>query len=131
MAGAARRGAAVARTAVATARRASVLERWLDMGRVLVVGTAVGAAEAVAGTRPLALTVSLVLEEGLDADVLRGEVEAIAAAARDAGVEVVAGDTKVVERGRAESMYVCTTGLGTRDERAPRGSPLRPRAVRE
>jgi hydrogenase expression/formation protein HypE len=82
---------------------------------------------AVAGARPLALTVSLVLEEGLEADALRHEVEAMAAAARAAGVEVVAGDTKVVERGHADSMYICTTGLGRRDPRA-RVSPagLRP-----
>jgi hydrogenase expression/formation protein HypE len=73
---------------------------------------------AVAGARPMALTVSLVLEEGLDADVLRGEVEAIAAAARAAEVEVVAGDTKVVERGHADEMYICTAGLGRLDGRA-------------
>lgn len=73
---------------------------------------------AVSGARPLALTLSLVLEEGLGADELRHEVEAIAAAAREAGVNVVAGDTKVVERGHADAMYVCTTGVGLVDERA-------------
>src|SRR4051812_24580477 len=73
---------------------------------------------AVGGARPLALTLSLVLEEGLDSDVLRAEVAAIAAAATAAGVRVVAGDTKVVERGHADGMYVCTTGLGRRDPRA-------------
>jgi hydrogenase expression/formation protein HypE len=73
---------------------------------------------AAAGARPLALTVSLVLEEGLDADVLRGEVEAIASAALAADVEVVAGDTKVVERGHADEMYICTAGLGRLDGRA-------------
>jgi hydrogenase expression/formation protein HypE len=82
---------------------------------------------AAAGARPLALTASLVLEEGLAADELRAEVEAIAAAARAADVEVIAGDTKVVERGHADGMYICTTGLGRRDPRA-RLSPaaLRP-----
>jgi hydrogenase expression/formation protein HypE len=82
---------------------------------------------AVSGARPLALTLSLVLEEGLGADVLRAEVEAIAAAARVADVEIVAGDTKVVERGHADELYVCTTGIGRRDPRA-RLSPdaLRP-----
>src|ERR1700730_4651285 len=73
---------------------------------------------AVAGARPLALTLSLVLEEGLGAEELRAEVEAIAAAADLAEVRVVAGDTKVVERGRCDSMYVCTTGLGRLDPRA-------------
>jgi hydrogenase expression/formation protein HypE len=73
---------------------------------------------AVSGARPVALSLSLVLEEGLPADVLRAEVEAIAGAAGDAGVEVVTGDSKVVERGHADSLYVCTTGVGRRDPRA-------------
>jgi hydrogenase expression/formation protein HypE len=73
---------------------------------------------AAAGARPQALTVSMILEEGLDADVLRAEVEAIASAASAAGVEVVAGDTKVVERGHADQMYLCTTGVGMVDPRA-------------
>jgi hydrogenase expression/formation protein HypE len=73
---------------------------------------------AVAGARPQALTLSMILEEGLDADVLRAEVEAIASAAAVAGVEVVAGDTKVVERGHADQMYLCTTGVGMVDPRA-------------
>ncbi|MDX6618772.1 MAG: hydrogenase expression/formation protein HypE, partial [Gaiellales bacterium] len=82
---------------------------------------------AMAGARPLALTLSLVLEEGLSADDLRAEVEAIARAAEAAGVEIVAGDTKVVERGRCDSMYVTTTGLGRIDPRASLAtSSLRP-----
>jgi hydrogenase expression/formation protein HypE len=58
--------------------------------------------------------------------VLRAEVEAIAAAAEAAGVRIMAGDTKVVERGHADGMYVCTTGVGARDPRAE----LSPGAVR-
>jgi hydrogenase expression/formation protein HypE len=81
---------------------------------------------ASAGARPLALTLSLVLEEGLEAGALRAEVEAIARAAEAAEVQIVAGDTKVVERGHADAMYVCTTGLGVRDPRAR----LSPRALR-
>ncbi|MGH2969717.1 MAG: hydrogenase expression/formation protein HypE [Solirubrobacteraceae bacterium] len=73
---------------------------------------------AVAGARPLALTVAMILEEGLDSGVLRAEVEAIAQAAAAAGVEVVAGDTKVVERGHADQMYLTTTGVGHPDPRA-------------
>jgi hydrogenase expression/formation protein HypE len=73
---------------------------------------------AVAGARPLALSLSLILEEGLEADVLRAEVEAIAAAARAAGVSIVTGDTKVVQRGHADQLYICTTGVGQRDPRA-------------
>jgi hydrogenase expression/formation protein HypE len=81
---------------------------------------------AVAGAHPLALTLSLVLEEGLGADELRAEVEAIATAAERADVRVVAGDTKVVERGRCDSMYICTTGFGHVDPRAA----LSPTALR-
>ena len=73
---------------------------------------------AVAGARPLALSLALILEEGLDADVLRAEVAAMARAAATAGVTIASGDTKVVERGHADGMYVCTTGVGVRDPRA-------------
>ncbi|MDQ4049736.1 MAG: hydrogenase expression/formation protein HypE, partial [Actinomycetota bacterium] len=73
---------------------------------------------AVSGAKALALTLSMVLEEGLDTEVLRQEVDAIARAAREADVEIVGGDTKVVERGLADSMYLCTAGVGLRDPRA-------------
>lgn len=73
---------------------------------------------AMAGARASALTVSMILEEGLDSDVLRAEVQAIAAAAAQAGVEIVGGDTKVVERGAADQMYLCTTGVGAVDSRS-------------
>jgi hydrogenase expression/formation protein HypE len=73
---------------------------------------------AVSGARPLALSLSLILEEGLDADVLRAEVDAIARAAEAAGVRIVTGDTKVVERGHCDQMYICTTGVGELDPRA-------------
>jgi hydrogenase expression/formation protein HypE len=82
---------------------------------------------AVSGARPLALSLSLILEEGLDTEVLRAEVQAIAATAVAAGVEIIAGDTKVVERGHADGMYVCTTGIGASDPRASLSpSALRP-----
>ena len=73
---------------------------------------------AVAGARPLALSLALVLEEGLDAETLKAEINAIATAAAAAGVQIVTGDTKVVERGHADGMYVTTTGVGRRDPRA-------------
>lgn len=73
---------------------------------------------AVSGAKPLTLTLAMVLEEGLDTKVLRQEVEAIARAAREAEVEIVGGDTKVVERGLADSMYLATAGIGLRDPRA-------------
>jgi hydrogenase expression/formation protein HypE len=81
---------------------------------------------AMAGARPLALTLAMILEEGLDADVLRAEVDAIARAATAAGVAVVSGDTKVVERGHADQMYLATTGVGVPDPRAS----LSPAALR-
>jgi hydrogenase expression/formation protein HypE len=80
---------------------------------------------AMSGARPLALSLSLILEEGLESDELRAEVAAIASAAAAAEVQIVAGDTKVVERGHADKMYVCTTGVGRID---PRGS-LSPAAL--
>jgi hydrogenase expression/formation protein HypE len=73
---------------------------------------------AVVGARPLKLSLSLILEEGLDTELLRAEVEAIANTAHRAGVEIVTGDTKVVERGHADGMYICTAGVGQRDPRA-------------
>ena len=71
---------------------------------------------AVSGARPVALSAALVLEEGLAADVLEAEVSAMATAARAADVHIIAGDTKVVERGKCDSMYVVTTGIGVIDE---------------
>ena len=81
---------------------------------------------AVSGARPLALTLAVVLEEGLPADVLSREVATIARAAAAAGVHIVEGDTKVVERGHADGMYICTTGIGQLDSRAS----LSPAAMR-
>src|SRR4051812_118701 len=73
---------------------------------------------AMAGARPLARSLPPLLEGGLAADDLRAEVAAIARAAQEAEVSVVTGDTKVVERGHADGMYITTTGLGRRDPRA-------------
>jgi hydrogenase expression/formation protein HypE len=67
---------------------------------------------AVSGARPLAITAAFVIEEGLAGDVLRAEVQAMAAAGARAEVPIVAGDTKVVERGKADGMYITTTGVG-------------------
>ena len=72
---------------------------------------------AVSGAKQLALTLGLILEEGLDTAILRQEVEAIASAAQAADVQIIGGDTKVVERGLADSMYMCTAGVGLRDPR--------------
>lgn len=73
---------------------------------------------AMAGAKPLAITLAMILEEGLDTETLRQEIEAIATAAEAAGVTVLGGDTKVVERGAADQMYLATTGIGFVDPRA-------------
>ena len=70
---------------------------------------------AVSGATPLALSAALIVEEGLDTGTLAHEVEAMAVAARDAGVSIVTGDTKVVERGKADGLYITTTGVGIAD----------------
>ena len=67
---------------------------------------------AAMGAEPAALTVSLVLEEGLEVGELRAIVDDVARAASTAGVHVVTGDTKVVERGAADGCYITTAGLG-------------------
>src|ERR1700731_587457 len=61
---------------------------------------------AVSGARARAMSVTFVLEEGLRSDVLEAEVRAMSAALKRAGVSMVAGDTKVVERGKADGMYI-------------------------
>jgi hydrogenase expression/formation protein HypE len=72
---------------------------------------------AVSAARPLALLVTFVIEEGLATETLEAEVRAIAEAARRAGVAVLGGDTKVVERGKADGMYITTAGIGRVDPR--------------
>lgn len=68
---------------------------------------------AVSGARPCAMAVTFVLEEGLASNVLEAEVRAMAAALERVGVTMVAGDTKVVERGKADGMYITTAGIGS------------------
>ncbi len=72
---------------------------------------------AVSGARPRALMATFVLEAGLASETLRAEVAAMAAAAERAGVAIVGGDTKVVEHGLCDGMYVTTFGIGELDGR--------------
>lgn len=81
-----------------------------DIGSLAVYGTVNDL--AMSGARPLALTTGFILEEGLEVEVLERVVRSMAEAARTAGVLVVAGDTKVVERGHGDGLYINTTGLG-------------------
>jgi hydrogenase expression/formation protein HypE len=81
-----------------------------DLGYLSVCGTVNDL--AVAGAVPVALTWALILEEGLDVELLRTFVAGAARAAGEAGVSIVAGDTKVVPRGKGDRAYVTTAGLG-------------------
>ncbi|MDQ2873273.1 MAG: hydrogenase expression/formation protein HypE [Candidatus Eremiobacteraeota bacterium] len=76
---------------------------------------------AVAGAHPVGLMATFILEAGLTNAVLRAEVEAMALAARRAGVAIFGGDTKVVEHGMADGMYISTFGIGRVDPRANLG----------
>lgn len=81
-----------------------------DIGCLAVHGTINDV--AVMGAQPLYLAASFVLEEGYPLAELARIVTSMAAAARAAGVPVVTGDTKVVERGKADGVFITTTGLG-------------------
>ncbi len=81
-----------------------------DIGSMSVHGTVNDV--AMSGARPLWLTAGFILEEGLEMAVLERVVHSMAQAARDAGVQVVAGDTKVVERGHGDGIYINTAGVG-------------------
>ena len=81
-----------------------------DIGCLSVHGTVNDL--AVMGARPLWLAASFILEEGFPLADLRRIVESMAMAARDAGVVIVTGDTKVVERGKGDGVFITTTGVG-------------------
>lgn len=82
-----------------------------DIGKLSVCGTVNDV--AMAGGRPRYLSLSLIIEEGLPADDLRRIIDSVGAAAKQAGVEVVTGDTKVVERGKGDGIFINTSGIGT------------------
>ena len=81
-----------------------------DIGRLAVCGTVNDL--AVCGARPLWLSCALVLEEGLEIAALTAVAQSMARAAREAGVYIVTGDTKVVERGAADRVFINTAGIG-------------------
>ena len=81
-----------------------------DIGRLAVCGTVNDV--ATSGAQPLWLSVGFVLEEGLPLDELRAICASMAAAAREAGVAIVTGDTKVVNRGHGDGIYISTSGVG-------------------
>lgn len=81
-----------------------------DIGRIAVCGTVNDL--AVSGARPHFLTSSFVIEEGLPIETLVRVAESMRLAAEEAGVSIVAGDTKVVERGSADKLFITTAGVG-------------------
>jgi hydrogenase expression/formation protein HypE len=81
-----------------------------DIGRLAVCGTVNDV--AMMGARPLYLTAGFILEEGLEVKLLQAIVDSMRLAAQEAGVQVVAGDTKVVQKGKADGLYINTTGVG-------------------
>ena len=81
-----------------------------DIGRLAVAGTVNDL--AVVGAVPRFLALSLVIEEGMPFDLLRRLLGSVRAAAEEAGVVVACGDTKVVEHGKADGVYMTTSGLG-------------------
>ena len=74
---------------------------------------------AVAGADPRFLTLSALIEEGLEVEVLDRLIASFAAAARESGVAVVAGDTKVVRRGEGGGLYLTVAGIGVKRAQAP------------
>jgi hydrogenase expression/formation protein HypE len=81
-----------------------------DIGKLAVCGTVNDV--AMSGAVPLFLTAGFILEEGLPVETLRQVAASMQAAAREAGVVFVAGDTKVAERGKADGLFINTTGIG-------------------
>jgi hydrogenase expression/formation protein HypE len=94
-----------------------------DIGELAVNGTINDL--AVSGAKPLYLTCSVILEEGLPVETLRRVVASMQAAAQKAGVQIVTGDTKVVHRGCADKLFINTTGIGV----IPSGIDISPRNI--
>lgn len=83
-----------------------------DIGKLAICGTVNDL--AVAGAKPVALSLSLIIEEGFELDVLDRILTSAAEAAAQAEVSIVAGDTKVVETGAADGIFINTAGIGTK-----------------
>ncbi len=81
-----------------------------DIGRLAICGTVNDV--AMLGARPAFLTAGFILEEGLSMETLTRIIESMASACEESGVEIVAGDTKVVEKGKADGIFINTAGFG-------------------
>ena len=94
-----------------------------DIGKLAVYGTVNDL--AMAGAKPPDLSAGFVLEEGLPMETLRRVVQSMGDAAREVGVRIVTGDTKVVDRGKGDGIFVNTAGIGL----VPPGIEISPRRV--
>ncbi len=83
-----------------------------DIGKLAVCGTINDL--AVAGSKPVALALSLIIEEGLEVELLEKILASIGEAARQNGVDIVTGDTKTVEVGSADKIFINTAGIGVK-----------------
>ena len=93
-----------------------------DIGRLAICGTVNDV--AMMGAIPLYLTAGFILEEGLELGLLEKVVESMRLAAAEAGVQIIAGDTKVVEKGKADGLYISTAGVGVVEEGVAIGGAL-------
>ena len=85
-----------------------------DIGKLAVCGTINDI--CMSGAKPLYISVGFIIEEGLPISELEKVVQSIAKTANEAGVEIVTGDTKVVEKGSCDKIYINTTGIGIIEE---------------
>lgn len=93
-----------------------------DIGRLAICGTVNDV--SMMGATPLYLTAGFILEEGLELGLLEKVVESMQSAAAEAGVQIIAGDTKVVEKGKADGLYISTSGVGVVEEGVAIGGAL-------
>jgi len=96
-----------------------------DIGKLAFCGTVNDL--AAAGARPVALSASFILEEGTDIEDIKRIAASMGEVSRQTGIPVVAGDTKVVDRGSADKVFITTSGVGI----IPDGIDYHPRHIRE
>ncbi len=94
-----------------------------DIGELAVYGTVNDL--AMSGAQPVCLSAGFILEEGLPMEDLRRIVDSMSRAAREVGVQIVTGDTKVVDRGKGDGIFINTAGIGS----VPPGIDARPERV--
>ncbi len=95
-----------------------------DIGKLAVCGTVNDV--SMCGAEPKFLSCALILEEGLTLETLKRVLRSMRLAADEAGVQIVTGDTKVVEKGRGDGLYINTSGIGVRKYRLPGLGAVRP-----